>query len=177
MDLIFVSIWDIMFFRMARGMVDMELRIKEARELRKMTQQYVADRLGIGRESYARYENGSRNPSLQNLVDLADLFGVTTDYLLGRTSLPDISVETGRLSDGRKAEGYVHKKALPRTEIELDTPLINAAQQAGPGQWVSLSGSGITAEELELLHKLNPYITQMVDRILDDRRRQKDSDK
>lgn len=47
-----------------------------------MTQQYVADRLGIGRESYARYENGSRNPSLQNLVDLADLFGVTTDYLL-----------------------------------------------------------------------------------------------
>lgn len=155
----------------------MEMKIKEARERNKMTQQYVAERLGIGRESYARYENGTRNPSLQNLVDLADLFGVTTDYLLGRTGLPDVSVGEGQLSDDRTIDGYAHKKALSRNEIEFDNALIHAAQQAGPGQWVSLSGSGITAEELELLHKLNPYIKQMVDRILDDRHRQKDSDK
>ncbi|WP_438468286.1 helix-turn-helix domain-containing protein [Streptococcus pluranimalium] len=34
--------------------------------------------------SYANWENGKREPSLENVVRLAKLFGVTTDYLLGR---------------------------------------------------------------------------------------------
>ena len=50
-----------------------------------MTQQQVSEYLHISQPSYIRYENGSAEPSLENLVKLADLFDVSTDFLLGRT--------------------------------------------------------------------------------------------
>lgn len=66
----------------------MEIFIKnltEQRKLNKMTQRQVAEHLGISQPSYIRYENGSAQPTLENLVKLADLFDVSVDYLLGRT--------------------------------------------------------------------------------------------
>lgn len=49
------------------------------------SQQEMADFLGISRVSYARYENGDRQPDNATLMRLADYFNVSTDYLLGRT--------------------------------------------------------------------------------------------
>ena len=57
----------------------------EQRKLNRLTQREVAKRLGISQPSYIRYENGKAEPSLENLVKLADLFDVSVDYLLGRT--------------------------------------------------------------------------------------------
>ena len=50
-----------------------------------MTQNDVARKLGITRQAYGHYESGARIPPTDNLERLANLFGVTTDYLLGRT--------------------------------------------------------------------------------------------
>ncbi|MDE7463873.1 MAG: helix-turn-helix domain-containing protein [Clostridiales bacterium] len=61
-------------------------RLHEQRKLNKLTQAAVAEYLQISQPSYVRYENGSAEPSYANLVKLADLFGVSTDYLLGRTA-------------------------------------------------------------------------------------------
>lgn len=61
-------------------------RLLEQRKLNKLTQVEIAQYLGISQPSYIRYENGSAEPNYDNLVKLADLFDVTTDYLLGRTS-------------------------------------------------------------------------------------------
>lgn len=60
-------------------------RLIEQRKLNKMTQTSVAEYLGISQPSYIRYENGKAEPTLANLVKLADLFDVSVDYLLGRT--------------------------------------------------------------------------------------------
>ncbi len=60
-------------------------RLMEQRKLNGFTQREVAEHLGIAQPSYIRYENGSSQPSLENLVKLADLFDVSVDYLLGRT--------------------------------------------------------------------------------------------
>ncbi|MDE6473626.1 MAG: helix-turn-helix transcriptional regulator [Clostridia bacterium] len=60
-------------------------RLLEQRKLYKMTQQQVAEYLHITQPSYIRYENGSAEPCLENLVKLADLFDVSLDFLLGRT--------------------------------------------------------------------------------------------
>ena len=57
----------------------------EQRKLNRLTQREVAKRLGISQPSYIRYEKGKAEPSLENLVKLADLFDVSVDYLLGRT--------------------------------------------------------------------------------------------
>ncbi len=62
-----------------------ENRLVELRKMHKLTQRQVAEHLGISQPSYIRYENGTSEPSLQNLSKLADLFDVTVDYLIGRT--------------------------------------------------------------------------------------------
>lgn len=64
-------------------MVDFGIRLKALRETRNMTQAQLADRLGVAPNSVSAYESGLRYPTYENLVKLARIFHVTTDYLLG----------------------------------------------------------------------------------------------
>ena len=59
-------------------------RLVEQRKLNKKTQRQMAEYLNMAQPSYIRYENGSSEPSLDNLVKIADLFDVSIDFLLGR---------------------------------------------------------------------------------------------
>lgn len=63
-------------------------RLKEARKNKGLKQREVASYLGIRDRSYQNYEGGDREPEYKTLIALADLFDVTTDYLLGRTDIP-----------------------------------------------------------------------------------------
>ena len=65
------------------------MKLKEVRTRRNMTQQTVADYIGCSSVVFSRYERGTRQPSIEMLLKLADLFGVTVDYLLGRQDLED----------------------------------------------------------------------------------------
>ncbi|HFH8941570.1 TPA: helix-turn-helix domain-containing protein [Streptococcus agalactiae] len=58
-------------------------RLKSLRQESGFTQQEVADKIGINRGSYSNWENGKREPTLENVVKLAKLFKTTTDFLLG----------------------------------------------------------------------------------------------
>lgn len=63
-------------------------RIRQLRENlketdKKWTQSYVADKIGIARVTYTAYENGTKTPPPDMVKKLANLYGVTTDYLLG----------------------------------------------------------------------------------------------
>lgn len=59
-------------------------RLLEQRKLLNKTQLEMAEYLEIKQPSYIRYENGTSEPSYENLVKLANLFDVSIDYLLGR---------------------------------------------------------------------------------------------
>ena len=59
-------------------------RFRFLRESKGWTQQQVAQLLHIERSAYAYYETAKNFPTLVLLLDIADLYGVTTDYLLGR---------------------------------------------------------------------------------------------
>lgn len=61
-------------------------RLEDLRVDHDMTQQQVADHLGILREVYRRYEKGTRTIPIDCLMQLADLYGTSVDYLLGRTN-------------------------------------------------------------------------------------------
>ena len=61
-------------------------RLREARERAGLTQRTVADRLKIHRQTISCFENNTRNPNIKTLVALADIYGTSTDYLLGRLS-------------------------------------------------------------------------------------------
>lgn len=53
-----------------------------------LTQARIANQLGIAKTTYASYEQGKRQPDLLVLSKIADRFGVTTDYLLGKNQTP-----------------------------------------------------------------------------------------
>lgn len=65
------------------------MKLKEFRRARKLTQEEVADFLGIPMKTYQNYEREVREPDSEVLCKLADFYGTTLDALIGRT--PDRS--------------------------------------------------------------------------------------
>lgn len=55
----------------------------ELRESHGWTQADVAAKLNMSQRAYSHYENGSRNISVDTLVIIARLYGVSTDFLVG----------------------------------------------------------------------------------------------
>lgn len=74
-------------------MVDFGTKLKELRKQSGMTQQQLAEKLGITKSVVSYYELSERTPSPEVLRDLALIFRVSTDYLLGieRAKTIDVS--------------------------------------------------------------------------------------
>lgn len=56
--------------------------LKEHRVRCKMTQEFVAESLGVSRQAVSKWENGASDPSTSNLFALAKLFGISVEELL-----------------------------------------------------------------------------------------------
>ena len=61
--------------------------IKELRKSKDYSADYVAEKIDIPAGSYKKYESGILNPGVPVVIKLADFYGVSTDYLLGRTEI------------------------------------------------------------------------------------------
>ncbi len=74
-------------------------RIRDLREDRDLKQSELAEAVGIGQRSLSNYETGKTNPDSEVILLLADYFGVSCDYLLGRaeTTAPNIIAELERM--------------------------------------------------------------------------------
>ena len=66
-------------------------RIKELRESRNLTQEALGTVIGVKRYSIYSYEKGRAYPEMKGLIPLADFFGVSMDYLAGRTDNPAVN--------------------------------------------------------------------------------------
>ena len=67
--------------------------LKKLREDKGLTQTDLGEIFGLTKTAISLYENDKRGIDSKLAVSLADYFGVTTDYLLGRTSIPYIEIE------------------------------------------------------------------------------------
>lgn len=59
-------------------------RLKRLREKRKLKRRVVAELCGLSKNMIARYENGEVEPKAAGLLILADFYGVSVDFILGR---------------------------------------------------------------------------------------------
>lgn len=59
-------------------------RLKTLREAKRLTQRELGDMVGVSDSAVGQWENDRREPSVIILVKLAQIFGVSVDYLLGR---------------------------------------------------------------------------------------------
>jgi len=89
-------------------------RIAQLRDRRGWTQEQLAASIGISRAALSHYEKNRREPDAETLAKLADLFHVSIDYLVGRTSTPTGTVDEDvgqfldelELSDAQLLERY-----------------------------------------------------------------------
>ena len=66
-------------------------RLKDLREDHDYTQQQLADMLFINRRTYSSYETGMAGLPVEILIKLADIYNVSTDYILGRTENTELN--------------------------------------------------------------------------------------
>lgn len=62
------------------------LREEKKKENSGWTQTYVANQLGVARTTYTAYENDTKQPPIDTVLKIANLFSVSTDFLLGKVS-------------------------------------------------------------------------------------------
>ena len=79
-------------------------RLRQLRKSKDMTLQEVAQRLGVTRASVSKWEGGSSRPDISRMDALAQLYGVSSQYLLGLSSSPNL-------------------RDLPVIELEFGVPL------------------------------------------------------
>lgn len=63
-------------------------RLRDLREDHDKTQQQIAEILGTSQTMYARYERGANELPIRHLLTLCNYYGVSADYILGRTDNP-----------------------------------------------------------------------------------------
>lgn len=62
----------------------MKDRLKHCRVSAKFSQKYVAISVGVATPTVSQWESGAKSPTLENIIKLADLYGTSVDYLIGR---------------------------------------------------------------------------------------------
>ena len=105
------------------------LRLRELRANKKLTQADVAAYLQIARESYSRYESGEREMTYDALIALARLFSVSTDYLLGcQDAVPSFLSEEERAHIERYRVLDERGRKTVNTLLELEYALAAKAE-------------------------------------------------
>ena len=97
-------------------------RIKILQEEKRISNKEIADRLHVAKNTVSGYVNDKSEMTFEALVKVADLFGVSTDYLLGRTDVPEIPL---RLSESER-------------RLILDLRTLNPDQKAVAAQSIQL---------------------------------------
>ena len=77
-------------------------RLRDLREDRDLLQKDIAKILNCSQVCYSRYESGKRDLPTDVLILLADFYGVTTDYILGRTDKIDNLLSISPKEDTKK---------------------------------------------------------------------------
>lgn len=60
------------------------MRLKELRISKNWSMEYLGKLVGVSDQTISNWERGRNQPSIKHLIELADIFGVSVDYLVGR---------------------------------------------------------------------------------------------
>ena len=134
-------------------------RIKQLRESHGETQQKMAENLGVSQQTIAGWEKGQRNPSLETLSTLADYFGVSVDYLLGRTDIPSIYIHDIEVDSKHGRIASTQKDLSPEYQEQVRAKVQNAIKE---DRGVKISASDLPSNRAEL----EALVQQIVDQAL-----------
>lgn len=94
-------------------------RLRHLRKAHKYTMEDIGRKLGIAKSSYGGYEAESKKPPLDKLTQLAEIYDVSVDYILGLTDDPDPKKERKDISEFLKKDN-LHWNGRPLSPEELE---------------------------------------------------------
>lgn len=107
----------------------LNIKIKELRNQSGLTQAGLAKKLNVSQQTIGSWEVGRAEPNSDALNRLADLFNVTTDYLLGRNQTPEWaakedSLELDKILESNVGMAYGDEKEITKEDREQINDLI-----------------------------------------------------
>ena len=144
--------------------------LKKSRESKGFTQNQVAEILGISDGTYKNYEQGKREPNGDMIVKLANLYNVTTDYLLGRddTSPNPVEMLSNDKLEQSLIDGYFKLPKEVRIKIlEMIVEAVERTQQEKTPK-IDVTYSKIYADEGGVSKKETPAGLPKISDFFDD---------
>jgi transcriptional regulator with XRE-family HTH domain len=80
-----------------KNIMDFSEKLLTLRKANNLTQEQLAEKLDVSRQSISKWESGQATPELEKIVVMSAIFDVTTDYLLKSSEIDDLSVKTEML--------------------------------------------------------------------------------
>lgn len=109
-------------------------KIRDARKASKLSQEEMAELVGVARGAVSSWENGKKTPGGKNLEKIASALGVSTDYLIGR--------ETDTKKEALSAESNISGQRLNRDNVIL-VPVISPILKCSAGHGNGYDDSGV----------------------------------
>ena len=94
-------------------------RLVELRKEHKLSQEALAEKLGLSRQSISKWERAEASPDTDNLIALAEVYGITLDQLLGNEETTDTTTEAS-------TETVEEKNELSENQVKGKKRLLRA---------------------------------------------------
>jgi transcriptional regulator with XRE-family HTH domain len=95
-------------------------RLKQLRKSRKLTMQELADYVGVAKSTYAGYESGYRQPTIESIQTISRKLRTSADYLLGLTDYPEPPIELNHNAKEYLNYSQLHWDGVPLEKDDLD---------------------------------------------------------
>lgn len=138
-------------------------RIKDLRIKSGLSQVELARLRNVSQATVAKQELGERTPGEEGIVWYANYFNVSTDYLLGRTDIPNFYAHDVLLEDGRAAVYWTSEKDLTKQQLDQ---VVETAREAASGE------SGVPVLSVDSttdMESLSALVRRIVDQALEER--------
>lgn len=132
-------------------------KIRELRRRSGLSQEELADKLNVSRQAISKWELGSALPTADKLVDIADFFGVSLDFLMRENSAPEVSfspnspISPKRPHKRRRTAAILLLSAAVFLGIVVLILYVTGAGALRGGSGITISGTGMLAALAVLL--------------------------
>ena len=135
----------------------MKVQLQQLRKSKGLTQEEIASILDVKLSTYQKYERDAISPPYDTLIKIADFYGVTTDYLLGREPAqpePNPFADLGLDKESEQEMLAQYMSFPPETRAILMDALVQLASVVKPDETETIRQSsmidcGTVGEELE----------------------------
>lgn len=125
--------------------VNLGERYRDLRKDRKLTQDDLAQYLGLTRSAINTWEQGLSIPSVNMIISLSQFYGVTTDYLLGLDNSDLVDISKLSPEDRVMVHDLVKRLSLPTKKMKKETEIIKELSDSGR----LIRGRKVTTEKVD----------------------------